>query len=946
MINKKWILFILIAFFLCFFGSTIRAEEIKDGDLVRTKDDPSLYLIQNGQKRVFPHSSVYLSWGLPENFSTIKVVSDLSVYPVGDPVPFRDGSLFRGTATSLYGKETSCVFFVSAGQLRPIKSSEVYQVLFKDPKWAKIKWIPDDLLDKFAYPMGETIENAEEHPDGCLVRYKGTSGIYLIEAGKLRPVESTALETNRLDEQDVIEIESTETYETASEIKTAEENLTLNIPTVIAASNTTFLKSYRLLVFTKINGAWPTKDGGYIVSGATDPNIMFIPPDGFVAKLDKQGSIQWLKFLKTKNATGGGNMMNPLGEEDVQSIIELKSGGYLMASYVDGFTTNKEFDTDMERNKILFTKLDKNGNTLWNKTFTAFVEDARNSLLETSDKGFLFYAPIVDLAPSQRGEDSDVYQDLPYASLKVFKFDQNGNVQWSKNIKNFISRKNDSYLIPTPDGGYALAGDLAQTNLDSPPYNFDKYPGLAKFDKNFNFEWAKSLEGIPMEMATAVAKPEGGFEIGFKKFRQGASLIHGLVRTQDNGYFVLGILPGALSLITDSNDVKSSPKNSLMGFKFDSSGNLEWVKKMTLNNAVMTKFSVSLTTDHKIMIAGPTPWKDDDYQTKFQNYNDQYKWYIEKYGEAEMLKENSEKTEESRQDWEKVQAAIKAAEEAAGNGVLMMKTDQELNLVWAKVIKPRRSATNYVLKATSDSGAIIAGEYETNVVQSVMFGYLITYYKDGFLMKLDASGNVKNNAGWVVDYNGEIITEMMTPYAVSNDLTIEAKPYSIKLTNRKPEFSLYKKAKTTAYAPFNSSKNTLWPVTPLISAYSTPLQNSTIASTAQRTWPQIHYERAVPGELINDKSRTIHNELLPILNQLYNNQVKMTDNMDGAMLYYVFSRMITEDDMTAVKNHLEGLGYKTQDEGLYQLTTYKPGYFLILTFATNNADKAFLKVTY
>ncbi|NCO23483.1 hypothetical protein GW896_02375, partial [Candidatus Kuenenbacteria bacterium] len=172
MINKKWILFILIAFFLCFFGSTIRAEEIKDGDLVRTKDDPSLYLIQNGQKRVFPHSNVYLSWGLPENFSTIKVVSDLSVYPVGDPVPFRDGSLFRGTATSLYGKETSCVFFVSAGQLRPIKSSEVYQVLFKDPKWAKIKWIPDDLLDKFAYPMGETIENAEEHPDGCLVRYK------------------------------------------------------------------------------------------------------------------------------------------------------------------------------------------------------------------------------------------------------------------------------------------------------------------------------------------------------------------------------------------------------------------------------------------------------------------------------------------------------------------------------------------------------------------------------------------------------------------------------------------------------------------------------------------------------------------------------------------------------------------------------------------------------
>ena len=42
----------------------------------------------------------------------------------------------------------------------------------------------------------------------------------------------------------------------------------------MALANTTFLKSYRLLVFTKINSVWPTKDGGYIVSGTTDPNII------------------------------------------------------------------------------------------------------------------------------------------------------------------------------------------------------------------------------------------------------------------------------------------------------------------------------------------------------------------------------------------------------------------------------------------------------------------------------------------------------------------------------------------------------------------------------------------------------------------------------------------------------------------------------------------------
>ena len=72
----------------------------------------------------------------------------------------------------------------------------------------------------------------------------------------------------------------------------------------------------------------------------------------------------------------------------------------------------------------------------------------------------------------------------------------------------------------------------------------------------------------------------------------------------------------------------------------------------------------------------------------------------------------------------------------------------------------------------------------------------------------------------------------------------------------------------------------------------------------------------------------------------------MTDNADAAMLYYVFDRIVIKDDITAVKNHLAGLGYKTQDEGTYDLTMYKPGYWLVLTFSINNTSKGFLKVTF
>ncbi|MDD5438478.1 MAG: hypothetical protein PHC70_05040 [Patescibacteria group bacterium] len=716
----------------------------------------------------------------------------------------------------------------------------------------------------------------------------------------------------------------------------------------LPVANTTFIKSFRLLVFTKVNGAWPTKDGGYIVSGTTDPNIMFIPPDGFVAKLDKQGSIQWMKFLKTKNGAGVGNT---LGEEDVQSIIELKNGGYLMASKVWGFITTAESSSGVEVNKILLTKLDKSGNLVWNKSITGFTEDIKNSLLETNDNNLLFHANLNNLAPSKRGEDSEVYNDLPFSSLKVFKLDQNGKMLWSKEIKNFIARKNDSYLTQASDGGYVIAGNLGETNPEKElPYNFDTYPGLAKFDKDFNLEWAKSLEGIPLEMAAAIPTADGGYTLGTKQIRQGAILIGGFVRTQDNGYVVLGNL-SSMSMMSDSLDLKSgTPHSYLAAIKFNSFGGLEWAKRITLSyNAFtgpMTKYSTALTPDNNILIAGSFAWADEDYTVKTKAVSDLQKAYYAKYGEMEVLKELKDRSAQSREDWKKVQEAIDIAQAAYRSATLVMKTDQNLNPIWTKVVNPQRAVTNFVLKPTSDNGAILAGEYEPNVIKSVVFGNK-TYYMDGLLIKLDASGNTKNGAGWIVDYNGKIVTETMTPYVTSNNLSAQVGSYKAKFVDRKPEFSLYKKSKVTTYAAFNSSKSTLCPQAPAVSANGSPLQNSTSTSDAQRTWPQINYERAVPGELVNEKSRILDGELMPILNRLFGNHVKMTDNMDGALLHYVFDRQVVQDDRQAVKKYLEGLGYKTQDEeGVYQLTMSKTGYFLIMTFSINNTNKGFMEVTY
>lgn len=205
-------------------------------DLVKSPDSGAVYLILNGKRHVFPHLGVYQSWSYAEDFSTVKTISsaDLQTFSEGDPVPFRDGSLFRGTATSLYGKDSSAVFYVEDNKLRAIKSGEIYQQLFNDPNWELVTWMPDDLLSKFAYPLGDLIASADVHPNGSLVKYADSAAVYLIEGGKKRSFTSwSALTANGYGNRKIFTIPSTETYEDGAVVGSLAETLTT--PVIAAA---------------------------------------------------------------------------------------------------------------------------------------------------------------------------------------------------------------------------------------------------------------------------------------------------------------------------------------------------------------------------------------------------------------------------------------------------------------------------------------------------------------------------------------------------------------------------------------------------------------------------------------------------------------------------------------------------------------------------------------
>src|SRR3989338_8929174 len=163
-----------------FLGVPLVAQAATAGDLVKSPSSSAVYLVGTGGTtiNVFPHLNVYMSWGYPADFSTVKTM-DLSGLTPGNPVAFRYGALFRGTATGISGKDKTAVFVVENGKLRDIVSETVYQTIYSDASWSRVTWVPDDLLSKLTYPSGDQWTAVDKLPGGTLFKTGSDDTIYL-----------------------------------------------------------------------------------------------------------------------------------------------------------------------------------------------------------------------------------------------------------------------------------------------------------------------------------------------------------------------------------------------------------------------------------------------------------------------------------------------------------------------------------------------------------------------------------------------------------------------------------------------------------------------------------------------------------------------------------------------------------------------------------------------
>jgi hypothetical protein len=933
-----------------------QVSNLKEGDLVRTSESPALYLIQNGQKKVFPHPTVYLSWGLPEDFSTVKTVDDLRAYPEGEPVSFRDGSLFRGKTTSLYGQEASAVFFVSNGKLRTVQSSAIYQALFHDPDWKKVVWLPDDLLDKFAYPMGEMISSSETHPDGTLIRYKGSLGIYLIEAGKKRPITSLEIfNDNRLNLDDVIEIEPSETYETGPAVQPEEDKLTLKIPN--AVKNTTFVKTYRFYDSNNAWGIWQTRDNHYLLSGTTLPRL---DKDAYISKLNQRGESIWTKLVGSKVHFSGPMGKGPADDKGYFSV-QLKDGSYLLAGQTYGYVGDKEAEIYETPNDVFLSKFDQQGKHLWTETVGDLAGDTPVAIRPTDDNGFVLLLTLEELgAGAETVGDTDHY-------FALIKFNAEGQKEWIKktNLNTGgtmgVEAQVNFFIEREDDGGFVLLGVLPSKEVSRREDEgiVSSMPVVVKIDKNANIVWAKSLESIPQEYQMAKPTADGkGYTMDYVKFRIEAGNFSAVQRAPDKGYLVFGYV-GALTLpsFTAYNPTWDKLLDTpLLAVKLDKNGNFKWAKTIKTGLRAFGKaFFIAKTKDNDfILMADFLPAEEEFKGEKYDTYMKKAE-AVWKLCQSLNCKLGDEETNPAlKQFYEEMNKAQDEWAATFKKHIALIKIDPEFNVKWVKKIGPkvkpvdiRKSVGNPYefngndIKIAQDGGILIAGTHDTDVVCSVRLG--IKYYcKDALFIKLDANGNLTDNsAGLVSDYTS-ISQEDLSQYITIRDVEPKIVDYELGMgiKRQKPNV-LARKARTiTTLSSFK--EKTVIPTKQSLSSLISP-----VAPLQPKTWAERSYESVKEVGLVNEKSREIHNELLPILNQLFNQQVKLRDNFGGITLDYIFGRLVTIDDMAAVKNYLEGVGYKDTDlSSGGKLVMTKIGLTLNLSFAIKDRIRGTLGVTW
>lgn len=343
--------------------------------------------------------------------------------------------------------------------------------------------------------------------------------------------------------------------------------------------------------------------------------------------------------------------------------------------------------------------------------------ESAQSITKTEDGGYAIvgHAQSMDFDITDKSDES--------FDFWVLKYDSNDTLQWSKTYGGTGDDRGNT-IIQTSDGGYAILGHSASNDFDVSQNAGSNDYWIIKLDAIGNLIWEKSFGYV-------------GADVGIT-----------LLQTNDNGYFLTGVLDVTAS--GGEGNTRSSARHAggdYWALKLDATGNLQWSKYYG-GGFTDTPYDAIETNDGYIIV-GSSDSEDVDINNNKGSYDF---WVIKVSTTGSILWEKSFGGSEIDEAWAITQSVdgnfviigdtrsndfdVSSLHGAADLWVIKITPDGDL--IWEKTFGGTSFDVGRSVSKTQDNGFLIAGSSRSaDGDLSANNGQ-----NDAWILKLDANANI------------------------------------------------------------------------------------------------------------------------------------------------------------------------------------------------------------
>lgn len=315
----------------------------------------------------------------------------------------------------------------------------------------------------------------------------------------------------------------------------------------------------------EINIIKETNNNGFILAGLArsqngDVSGVHGETDFWVVNLNHQGQILWQKAL-------GGTSYDV-----AHAVANTAEGGYIVAGKTlsnDGDVTGNHGNYD-----FWIVKLSSLGQIEWQKTLGGSDEDVAQSILQTSDGGYV-------VAGWSYSNDGDAVGNTGF-HYWVLKITSTGILEWQNSFGGTGGEMAHD-IQEAMDGGFVLVGRTYSNNGDVSGSHGGSEFWVVKISNIGQLEWQKTLGGTGVDIGQSICK--------------GA----------DDGYMVVGFT----SSLGTGQVTYNHGGLDVWAVKLNNSGEIQWQKTFGGSDNDWGNF-VSTTSDGGYVIIGETISNDGD----------------------------------------------------------------------------------------------------------------------------------------------------------------------------------------------------------------------------------------------------------------------------------------------------------------------------------------------